>query len=130
MISEDPPNERDRISSDVIGAAIEVHRHLGPGLLESYYHRALKHELILRGIPFVSEQRVPVNYKGHDIGDDMRLDLVVSNELIVELKSVDHLHSIHDAQLLTYLKLTGLKKGLLFNFNVKLLKDGLKRLVL
>jgi GxxExxY protein len=122
--------ERDPISAAVIGAAIEVHRLLGPGLLEVLYHRALRHELHLRSIPFVSEKPVPVDYKGQNLGDDLQLDLIVANELIVELKSVDHLHPIHDAQLITYLKLTGLKKGLLLNFNVKLLKDGIKRIVL
>ncbi|QEL14560.1 GxxExxY protein [Limnoglobus roseus] len=122
--------ERDPLSAAVIGAAIEVHKLLGPGLLEVLYHRALRHELALRAIPFASEQPVPVHYKGHHLGDDLRLDLVVSNELIVELKAVEHLHSIHDAQLITYLKLTGLRKGLLLNFNVKLLKDGIKRIVL
>jgi len=122
-------DERDPVSAAVIGAAIEVHRLLGPGLLEPIYHRAMIHELTLRGIPFRSEQPVPVNYKGVDLGDDLQLDLVMSDELIVELKAVDKLHPIHEAQLITYLKLTGLKKGLLINFNVRLLIEGVKRIV-
>lgn len=122
--------ERDPLSAAAIGAAIEVHKLLGPGLLEVLYHRALRHELALRGIPFRSEQPVPVSYKGHELGDDLRLDLVVADELIVELKAVESLHPIHEAQLITYLKLTGLRKGLLINFNVRLLRDGLKRIVL
>ncbi len=121
--------ERDPLSAAVIGAAIEVHRLLGPGLLEPIYHRAMKHELALRKIPFRSEQPVPVNYKGQDLGDDLHLDLVMADELIVELKAVDKLHPIHEAQLITYLKLTGLRKGLLINFNVRLLIEGVKRIV-
>jgi GxxExxY protein len=122
--------EQDPLTSGVIGAAIEVHRQLGPGLLEVLYHRALRCELALRSIPFRSEQPVSVIYKGNNIGDDLRLDLVVENQLIVELKSVDKVIPVHEAQLLTYLKLTNLRKGLLINFNVRLLKDGIKRFVL
>ena len=122
--------ERDPLTAAVIGAAIEVHRLLGPGLLESLYERAMRHELALRAIPFEYQQPVPVNYKGHHLGDDLKLDLVVDGKLIVELKAVDGLHPIHEAQLITYLKLTGIHTGLLINFNVRLLKDGLKRMVL
>jgi GxxExxY protein len=122
--------EGDPLTASVIGAAIEVHRHLGPGLLEVLYHRAMRFELALRGIRFQFEQPVPINYKGHDLGNDLRLDLIVEDQLILELKAVDALHPIHQAQLITYLKLTRLKKGLLINFNVRLLKDGIKRLVL
>ena len=122
--------ERDPLSAAVIGAAIEVHKLLGPGLLEVLCHRALRYELALRGVPFRSEQPVPVSYKGQDLGDDLKMDLIVAGELIVELKAVEHLHPIHEAQLVTYLKLTGLRKGLLINFNVRLLKDGVKRMVL
>ena len=120
----------DPVSEFVIGAAIEVHCHLGPGLLESIYEGALVHELALRGIPFTHQVRVPVYYKGHLVGDDLRLDLLVQDSLIVELKSVEQLTPVHDAQLLTYLKLTSKRTGLLINFNVRLLRDGLKRLVL
>jgi GxxExxY protein len=97
--------ERDPVTGAVIAAAIEVHRLLGPGLLESIYQRALCHELHLRGIPFQGQQPVPVAYKGVNLGDDLRLDLVVADQLIVELKAVDKLLPIHEAQLITYLKL-------------------------
>lgn len=120
----------DPLTAAVIGAAIEVHRVLGPGLLEVLYHRALNHELGLRGIPYRSQQPVPIDYKGKALGDDLKLDLVVADQLIVELKAIERFHPIHDAQLITYMKLTGLHKGLLINFNVRLLKEGLRRLVL
>jgi GxxExxY protein len=122
--------EKDPLTSAVIGAAIKVHKLLGPGLLEVLYERALRHELLLRGVPFEAQQPVPVSYKGQHLGDDLRLDLIVDQRLIVELKAVDHLHPIHEAQLVTYLKLTGLRTGLLINFNVRLLKDGVRRMVL
>ena len=122
--------ERDPLTSAVIGAAIEVHKLLGPGLLEVLSERALRHERLLRGIPFEAQQPVPVSYKGQHLGDDLRLDLIVDRKLIVELKAVDQFHPIHEAQLITYLKLTGLRTGLLLNFNVRLLRDGLKRIVL
>lgn len=122
--------ERDPLSAQVIGAAIEVHRILGPGLLESIYQRALCHELTLREIPHRPHPPVPVHYKGVDLGDDLELDILVAGQLIVELKAVERLHPVHEAQLITYLKLTGLRRGLLINFNVRLLKEGLKRIVL
>jgi GxxExxY protein len=122
--------ERDPLTGAVIAAAIEVHRLLGPGLLESIYQRALCHELHVRGIRFQGQRPVSVNYKGVNLGDDLRLDIVVADQLIVELKAVEKLLSIHDAQLITYLKLTGLHTGLLINFNVRLLKEGIKRIVL
>ena len=118
------------VSESVIGAAIEVHRILGPGLLESIYQRALCHELGLRKIEYIAQAAVPVIYKGTNLGDDLRLDLLVQNEVVVEIKTVASLEPIHQAQLLTYLKLTGHRVGLLLNFNVRLLKDGLKRVVL
>jgi len=90
-------DERDPLSGAVIGAAIEVHRHLGPGLLESLYHRAMRHELTLRGIGFRYEEPVEVHYKGVSLGDNLRLDLIVENELVVELKAVDRPHPIHEA---------------------------------
>lgn len=121
---------RDSLTSSVIGGAIEVQKLLGPGLLEVLYERALRHELLLHGIPFEAQKPVPVNYKGQHLGDDLRLELIVDRHMIVELKSVDQLHPIHEAQLITYLKLTGLHTGLLINFNVRLLKDGIKRMVL
>ena len=123
-------DERDPLSGAVIVAAIEVHRILGPGLLESIYQEALQYELTLRGVPFKFRQPVPVSYKGQKLANDLELDLIVDGLLIVELKSVERLHPIHEAQLITYLKLTGLRKGLLLNFNVMMLKDGIKRMVL
>ncbi len=122
--------DKDPLTFALIGAAIEVHRVLGPGLLECLYHRALRFELSSRGIDFRSEVPVPVNYKGENLGDDLRIDLIVQDRLVVEIKAVDQLHPIHEAQLITYLKLTGIHTGLLINFNVRLLKDGVKRMVL
>jgi len=120
--------ELDRLARAVIGAAIEVHKELGPGLLESVYEQALCVELSLRGIPFAHQVVVPVRYKGQIVGEG-RLDMLVSEELIVELKAIDALAPIHTAQLLTYLKVTGHRLGLLINFNVPVLKQGIKRLV-
>jgi GxxExxY protein len=122
--------ERDPLTGAVIAAAIEVHRILGPGLLESIYQRALCHEMMLRNMSFESQKPVAVNYKGIDLGEDLRLDIIVPGRLVVELKAVEKLLPIHEAQLMTYLKLTGLHTGLLINFNVCLLKDGIKRIVL
>ena len=114
----------------IIEAAIEVHRVLGPGLLESVYETCLCHELNIRGIFFERQKALPVSYKGVMLDCGYRLDLVVNHTVIVELKSVDALLPIHEAQLLTYLRLSGLRTGLLLNFNCRLLKDGIKRLVL
>ena len=122
--------EFDPLSKRVIGCAIEVHRVLGPGLLESAYRRCLAHELAANGIAFVSEHPVPVQYKGMNLDCGYRVDLLVENKLIVELKSVDQIQQIHEAQLLTYMKLAGIRIGLLINFNVTQLKKGLKRYVL
>jgi GxxExxY protein len=119
----------DWLSNQLIGAAIEVHKHLGPGLLESAYEECLAHELSLRNLVYERQQPLPVCYKGVLLDSGYRLDLVLEGLVIVELKSVDELAAIHEAQLLTYLKLSGCKLGLLINFNVTLLKDGLKRLV-
>ena len=108
---------------------MEVHRTLGPGLLESVYERALVHELGLQGIPVQSQLDVQVNYKGTNIGEGLRLDLLVNDELIVELKSVEELKPIHYKQLLTYLKLMNKRVGLLINFNTDDLTKGIKRVV-
>jgi len=116
-------------TGEIIGAAIEVHRELGPGLLESSYEICLARELELRGISFEFEKPLPLEYKGVRLDCGYRLDLLVSGAVIVEVKSVATLAPIHEAQLLTYLKLTGVKVGLLINFNVVVLKSGLKRLV-
>lgn len=117
------------LTGTVIGAAIEVHKVIGPGLLESAYETCLCHELKLRKIPFEKQKELPVEYKGVRLDCGYRLDVVTANNLIVELKAVDRLLPIHKAQLLTYLKLTGIKIGLLINFNVPVLKDGIKRLI-
>jgi GxxExxY protein len=127
--SREEPGERlDQLARAVIGAAIEVHRALGPGYLESVYEEALGIELKLRGIPFVSQVPVGVAYKGCQIGEG-RLDILVDNILIVELKAVEALAPIHMAQVISYLKMTGLKLGLLINFNVPVLKEGIKRVI-
>jgi GxxExxY protein len=122
--------EFDALSNQVIGAAIEVHRTLGPGLLESVYEQALAYEVAALGLQVQAQLPLPVSYKAIKLDCGFRLDLLVEKQLIVEIKSVESLASIHDAQLLTYMKITGLKTGLLINFNVPLLKQGLKRLVL
>ena len=118
------------LTSQIIGAAIEVHKALGPGLLESTYEECLCHELDLRQIHYERQKPFPVEYKGVKLDCGYRVDLLVEDQVIIELKSVDSLQPIHDAQLLTYLKLADLKVGLLINFNVPVLKRGLRRLVL
>jgi len=123
-------NQKDDLSFNIIGAAIEVHRVLGPGLLESAYEESLCRELSLRNIAFERQVSLPVEYKGVQLDCGYRLDLVVARSVVVELKTVESLLPIHEAQLLTYLKLSRLKVGLLLNFNVALMKDGVKRLVL
>jgi GxxExxY protein len=123
------PEECDPLTEKIIGCAIEVHRTLGPGLLEQTYEAALCVELKLAGLKFQRQLVVPVTYKNEPVGD-YRLDLLVENSVILEIKSVDRFDAIFEAQLLTYLKITGLKRGLLLNFNSRLLKDGIKRLVL
>ena len=119
----------DELSYKVIGCAIEMHRTLGPGLLESVYEKALMHELTLNNIPVRSQVAVKANYKGLDVGEGLRLDLLVDEQLIVELKSVDDFKPVHHKQLLTYLKLMNKQLGLLINFNVSNLTDGVKRIV-
>jgi GxxExxY protein len=122
--------EINKVTESVIGAAMEVHRHLGPGLLESAYQRALEQELTLRRIPFVAQQTCSVAYKGVELQDAYRVDLLIGGLVIAELKAVDALAEVHEAQLLTYLKFTGCRIGLLINFRARLLKDGLRRLSL
>ena len=119
----------ENLTREIIGAAIEVHRELGPGLLESIYEACLCRELALRGIAFQFQRPLPLEYKGIRLDCGYRPDLLVAGLVIVEIKSVQALAPIHEAQLLTYLKLTGIKVGLLINFNVVVLKTGLKRLV-
>ncbi len=118
------------LTEAVIGAAIEVHRLLGPGLLESAYQRALEHELSLRGVRFAAQRICAVTYKGLTIDDAYRLDLLVEDQLVVELKAVDALADVHEAQVLTYLRFSQCRVGLLINFRSRLLKDGLQRLSL
>ena len=118
------------LSHRVIGAAIEVHRHLGPGLLESTYQQCLARELHLSGIPFKLEYPLPVEYKGLHLDCGYRIDVLIEDAIILELKSVTQLKPIHEAQLLTYMKLTHIKQGFLINFNVEILKNGLKSFVL
>jgi len=117
------------VSGIVIGSAIAVHRALGPGLLESAYQRCLERELTLRSVAFASELEIPVRYRGKRLDCGYRLDLVVENCVAVEVKSVEQLIPIHNAQVLTYLRLSGLPVGLLINFNVKVLRHGIRRLV-
>ena len=121
--------ELNRLSFEVIGAAIEVHRVLGPGLLESIYEEALCIELGLRSVPFVRQPIMELAYKDHPLGQG-RFDLLVGGELVVELKAVEKLIDIHTAQVLTYLRTTGRQLGLLINFSVPVLHDGIKRVVL
>ncbi|MBK7766783.1 MAG: GxxExxY protein [Sulfuritalea sp.] len=118
----------DKLSGEVIGAAIEVHRYLGPGLLESAYELALEHELRLRGLAVERQKAVVLKYKTIELGDGFRLDLLVDDRLVVEVKAIDCILSIHEAQLLTYLRLSGKHLGLLINFNVPVLKTGIKRI--
>src|ERR1700691_5890172 len=122
--------DRDPRTGPVIGAAIEVHRHLGPGLLESAYEECLCHELHLREISFRRQVDLPVEYKGLKLDCGYRLDLIVNEEVVVELKCVEKVLPVHDAQLLTYMQLTGKQVGLLINFNVPQLIKGITRRVL
>jgi GxxExxY protein len=122
-------NQTERAATAVIGAAIEVHRALGPGYLESVYEEAMAVELEIQGIRFQRQELFGLDYKGHSVGEG-RVDLLVEGCLIVELKAVDSLSAIHTAQAISYLKATGLHLGLLINFNVPLLAGGLKRVIL
>jgi GxxExxY protein len=122
--------ENDGLSQQVIGLAIEVHRHLGPGLLESAYEECLCLELKEAGLPFRRQVPLPIIYKSIKLDCGYRLDLVVMDRLMLELKTVEQLLPIHNAQLLTYMKLSGIRTGLLLNFSSAVLKDGLRRLIL
>jgi GxxExxY protein len=119
-----------KLSEQIIGAAIEVHKTLGPGLLESSYQQCLAHELSINNIQFKMEHPMPLKYKGINLDCGYRLDLLVEEKIIIELKSVEMLMPIHQAQLLSYMKLANISQGFLINFNVKLLKQGLKSFVL
>ena len=122
--------ERDKLTYEIIGAAIEVHKAIGPGLLESVYEECLCKELSQRQIPFERQKPLPVEYKGAKLECGYRLDLLVADKVVVEVKAVDALLPIHEAQLLTYLKLGGWEIGLLINFNVEVLRDGIRRKIL
>ena len=117
-------------TGEIIGAAIEVHKALGPGLLESAYEECLCHEFTLRQLHFKRQQAIPLEYKGTKLDCGYRIDLLIEDLVILELKSVESLLPIHEAQLLTYLKLTDFNVGLLINFNVPVLRDGIKRLII
>jgi GxxExxY protein len=118
------------LTYQITGAAIEVHKKLGPGLLESVYHKCLKHELSLRNLSYTSESIIPIIYKGFDVDAQLRYDLYVDDLIVVELKAVEYILPIHEAQLMTYMKLLDAPKGILINFNVvNLYKDGQKTFV-
>ena len=119
----------NELTEKIIGAAIAVHRELGPGLLESAYETCLAYELSARGLVYNRQLPLPVSYKGILLDCEYRLDLLVENSVIVELKAVDALSNLHEAQLLSYLKLSRVQVGLLINFNVQLLKQGIRRII-
>lgn len=119
----------ERLSNRAIGAAIEVHRLLGPGLLESAYQRCLTHELQKAGIYVEVEKPMPITYKSIELNHGYRIDMLLENKLVIEIKTVETLTNVHTAQLLTYLRLGKHKLGLLINFHVKLLKHGIKRII-
>jgi GxxExxY protein len=123
-------DEKDPLTHAIIGAAIEVHRVLGPGLLESVYERCLSRELELRGIVNERQVLLPVVYKGIHLEEGYRIDILVERKVVVEVKAVDAIAPVHEAQLLTYLRLSNIHVGLLLNFHVALIKDGIKRMVL
>ena len=128
MNHRDTEAQRDSLTHKVIGAAIEVHRALGPGLLESAYEECLCYELSSAGLAFRKQVELPVLYKKVKLDCGYRMDIVVSESLVLEIKTVEKLLPIHQAQLLTYLKLSGIRTGLLINFNVPVLKNGIKRM--
>lgn len=122
-------DDLNKISEKIIGAAITVHRELGPGLLESAYEACLDYELGKNGLSVERQKPLPLNYKEIKLDCGYRIDLLVEEQIVVELKSVERLEKIHEAQLLSYLKLSGLNLGLLINFNVEVLKNGIKRMI-
>jgi GxxExxY protein len=124
------PMERDPLTDKVIGAAIEVHRQLGPGLLESVYEECLCYELGLLGLSVQRQLSLPIRYKNVNLEGGFRIDILVEGSLVIELKAVDKIIALHERQLLTYMRLSGHKTGLILNFNVYLMKDGVKRMVL
>ncbi|MCI0695668.1 GxxExxY protein [candidate division KSB1 bacterium] len=131
MNSQGPKNieKSNELSHRIIGAAIEVHRHLGPGLLKSAYEESLCHEFKLQEIPFERQKPLPITYKGIKLDCDYKVNILVDKLVIVEVTAVEEIAPIHEAHVLTYLKLSGLWLGLLINFNVEVLKDGIHRIV-
>jgi GxxExxY protein len=125
----DLPKEIEQIGKEIVDSAYKVHHAMGPGLLESIYESCLVKEFSKRGLSFERQKGVTVHYLGEPIDEKLRLDLLVADKVIVEVKSVDALAPIHEAQLMTYLKVTGNKLGFLFNFNVRWMKSGIKRVV-
>lgn len=123
-------NKGKELTEKIIGAAMEVHTYWGPGLLESIYEKSLAHELTLRGIEVKRQVPLDLKYKDLSLDDEFSLDLIIEGSVVVELKVVKEITPIHEAQLLTYMKLTGCKVGLLINFNTVMLRDGIRRLVL
>ncbi|OGW14497.1 MAG: GxxExxY protein [Nitrospinae bacterium RIFCSPLOWO2_12_FULL_45_22] len=128
--TEKPIYYDEGLTSKIIACAIEVHRHLGPGLLESTYEECFCHELNINGISFERQKPLPLEYKGIKLDCGYRMDMVVDNKVVIELKCVDKITSVHEAQLLTYLKLSNIRVGLIINFYTSVLKDGIRRLVL
>lgn len=122
-------DELNEISGKIIDCAIRVHKELGPGMLEGAYEICLMHELTALGLNVVSQVQMPINYRGLKLDAGYRIDLLVEESVIIELKSVDRLHPVHEAQLLSYLRMSGLRLGLVINFNVKRLVDGVRRVV-
>ena len=123
-------NKRDLIVEQVIGGALEVHRHLGPGLLESVYESCLEYELTLQGMKIQRQLGIPIKYKNFVLEQEFCIDILVEDQIIIEIKSVHEINSIHKAQLMTYLRLRGGGLGLLINFNVSLLKQGISRIII
>jgi GxxExxY protein len=119
----------NKISGKILDSSIEVHRNLGPGLLESVYQNCLCKEFKIRGINFATQVQVPVFYKGDYVSNDLKVDVLVEKEIVIELKSVELIHPVHSAQLLSYLRLMNKRLGLLINFNVPKLIDGFKRVI-
>jgi GxxExxY protein len=119
----------NKISGKILDSSIEVHRNLGPGLLESVYQNCLCKEFKIRGINFATQVQVPVFYKGDYVSNDLKVDVLVEKEIVIELKSVELIHPVHSAQLLSYLRLMNKRLGLLINFNVPKLVDGFKRVI-
>ncbi len=129
LVREPVPQKVEEAASTVVDSALCVHRELGPGLLESAYEACLADELRSRGVDVKTQISMPVSYKGRELKDAYRLDMLVNDCLIVEIKSVESILPVHKAQLLTYLRFSGLRLGLLVNFNTALIKDGLKRVI-